>query len=128
VERFSEQTGVKVDLRLEEPSRKLPPEIEISAYRIVQEALTNIARHAGIGRAQVHIWEAHGMLKISIEDSGVGFDADATAKSVTSSGLMGMQERAKLVGGVINIESQLSQGTRIHAELPVQSITTEFTA
>ena len=72
-ERFTDQTGVQVEFKHEGIEGRFPPEVETTAYRIVQEALTNIARHAGVGTATVRVWSAAESLGLQIEDRGRGF-------------------------------------------------------
>ena len=97
---------------------RFAPEIEITAYRVIQEALTNVARHAGVDRAQVTVW-ATTVLIAQVMDEGKGFDPDTVMAQGRSSGLSGMRERALSVGGQLVIESSPGGGTYITAELPL---------
>ncbi len=119
-ERFTAQTQVRVDFRQAGIERRFPPEIETAAFRVVQEALTNVARHAGVKEAQVQVWACRERLGIAVEDRGRGFDAEA-ALSGPSSGLGGMRERVRLLGGMLAIESTPGSGTRLIAELPLET-------
>src|SRR5262249_24394587 len=97
--------------------RRFPPEVETAAYRIVQEALTNVARHAGVGACSVRLWLAdQGVLHVQVEDRGTGFDP-ASARGA-STGLWGMEERGSRLGGAVRVESAPGAGTRVEAELP----------
>lgn len=116
-ERFAKQTGVLVDFKHEGIDRRLGPEIETTAYRIVQEALTNVARHAGVSAAAVRVWATADTLYVRVEDLGCGFDLDATLAARRTGGLIGMQERVALVGGRLTIHSQPGAGTQLMAEL-----------
>jgi signal transduction histidine kinase len=98
---------------------RFAPEVETAAYRIVQEALTNAARHAGVPRVAVRVWTDAGKLNLQIQDQGAGFDPEAVLRSPQSSGLIGMRERVRLLGGSMAIESNPGAGTAITAELPV---------
>ena len=118
--RYTSQTRVQVvfkhvglDSRI-----RFAPEIEITAYRVIQEALTNVARHAGVDRAQVTVW-ATTVLIAQVMDVGKGFDPDTVMAQGRSSGLSGMRERALSVGGQLVIESSPGGGTYITAELPL---------
>ncbi len=91
------------------------------AFRIVQEALTNVARHARVSEASVRLETRPDRLELRIEDRGLGFEVGA-ARPGASGGLAGMQERARLLGGRVRIESAPGQGTRIVAELPILSV------
>jgi PAS domain S-box-containing protein len=116
VERYRSQTGVRVDLRHVGVERRFPPGVEIAAYRVVQEALTNIARHAEAGEASVQLLAGDGVLTVVVRDQGSGFDLNATP---SDGGVGGMRERVTLLGGSFEIESAVGKGTVVHAELPV---------
>lgn len=119
IERYTAQTGIQVSFshsRLR--SRRFAPEIETAAFRIVQEGLTNIARHAKVNKARVRIWTDVDILGLSIEDHGVGFDAQAVLSSGTTVGLIGICERASCLGGRAMIESTPGAGTLLTVELP----------
>jgi len=117
-ERFTQQSGIRVDFRHEGLAERQPVEVETAAFRIVQEALTNVARHSGAAQASVAVTAEAGRLQACIEDRGQGFDV-AEALSKRSSGLWSMRERATLLGGRVVIESSSSRGTRLTAEFPV---------
>lgn len=99
---------------------RFPPEVETSAYRVVQEGLTNFARHAGVTDATVRLWADEETLGVQVEDAGHGFAVDPTLAARQASGLSGMRERVKLAGGELVIESAPGLGTRITAEFPVK--------
>ncbi len=119
-ERYTDQTGVLVKFQHERLDRRLPPEVETSAYRIVQEALTNVARYSGVSAATVRVWATAKMLGIQIEDRGRGFDPEVALARPGSSGLAGMQERVRLLDGRLTIESKPGAGTQLTAELPLR--------
>ena len=117
VRQYSSQTGVHVDFRhngLE--ARRFATELETAAFRIVQEALTNIARHSGADEAMVRIWADQHTLSVRVEDRGRGFDTNSTLGTDPSTGLAGMRERALLLGGTFVIESHPGNGTHLTAE------------
>ena len=116
--RYTATTNVQVDFKHFGLEREMEPEIKTTLYRVVQEALTNVARHAGVDRATVNIWADKGRLCLRIEDKGRGFDPTSLSSS-NSSGVSGMQERLSLVGGTLNIESAPEKGTCIIAEIPL---------
>jgi len=118
IERFSRQTGIQVRFDHRGISQRFPSTIETAAYRIVQEGLTNVARHAHAQDASVRVWAEKSRLGIQIEDKGRGFDVPATLSAHASSGLSGMKEEAELLGGQLTIESAPEAGTLITAELP----------
>ena len=116
IERYQNRTGIHIDLRHEGVDRRFPPAVEIAAYRIVQEALTNIARHAGVGEVTVQLLATDGTLVASVRDRGRGFHL---GNGTDSSGLSGMRERVRLVGGTLSIDTAPGEGTVVMAELPV---------
>jgi PAS domain S-box-containing protein len=118
-EHYTQQTGVRVRFEHSSASRRFAPEVETTAYRIIQAGLTNVARHAGVREVNVRVWSEGDRLSVQIEDAGAGFDVDAALARGLARGLSGMQERAALVGGQLVIESAPGSGTQITAELPV---------
>jgi len=118
VDRFESQTGIYVNFKSFKFEGRFPPEVETAAYRIIQEALTNAARHAQVKEVFVGLVIQDETLWIEILDQGVGFDPSTGINNLTS-GLSGMWERASLVGGYIVIESFINQGTQIVAALPL---------
>jgi len=117
-DRFSRQTNITVDFDQIGLEQRLSPDVETAAYRIVQEALTNVARYANVSTVAVQASAADHRLSLVIADQGKGFDAEAELSSGTTSGLSGMRERAALLGGHLRIESHPGSGTRVQAEFP----------
>lgn len=114
--RYTTQTGIEVLFRNDGLEDRPRPEVETAAYRIVQEALTNVARHAGGRQATVSCLVTEDFLEIEIADEGRGFVVDGV-DGTQSSGLAGMEERARSTGGDLRLLSQPGQGTRVVAEL-----------
>jgi signal transduction histidine kinase len=106
-----------VRLRHQGIERRFAPAVEITAFRVIQEALTNIARHAEAHTATIHLLADEGVLTVAIRDDGVGF---IPAEIVVASGLDGLRERVALLGGSVVIESEPGTGTSITCELPLQ--------
>jgi len=120
LERFQAQTQVRVTFRHRGiKGRRFAPEVETAAYRIAQEALTNVARHAHVSEVTVRVWAHPGMLGVQIEDQGVGFNPETVLATSVTSGLAGMHERAILLGGHLTVESRPGAGSRLTAELPI---------
>ncbi len=118
--RFTNQTNIQVNFRqMGLEGSRFPLEIETALYRIIQEALTNVARHAKVGDVTVRLWYDGGIVGAQIEDGGVGFTAQAAVATGKTNGLDGMRERAILLGGHFIVESEPGTGTRLTAELPV---------
>jgi PAS domain S-box-containing protein len=118
-ERYRVQTGIDVQFRHTGLEQRFAPDIEITVYRMVQEALTNVARHAEAASVEVRLWANHEMLGVQIEDHGKGFEPEAALASYTSSGLSGMRERTSLLGGDLLIESAPGQGSCLSVEFPL---------
>jgi signal transduction histidine kinase len=118
LDRFASQTGIHVNFNGPNSSERFPAEIETTAYRIIQEALTNVARHSRGNEAFVGLAVIDNALWIEILDKGKGFDVSSVLNKPTS-GLSGMSERAELAGGYLTINSYINQGTQIVAALPL---------
>jgi signal transduction histidine kinase len=116
---FQRQTGITVTLDVSLPPSRLPGELETAVFRVVQEALTNVARHAGTTAANVTLTHGGNQLIVEITDRGRGFDVDAVQARRDSLGLTGLCERVILAGGRPEIFSRVGQGTRIHATFPL---------
>jgi signal transduction histidine kinase len=118
IERYRAQTGITVDFRHSGIEERLPAAVETAIYRFVQEALTNIARHAGTKEATLQLLE-DAQVSILVEDQGRGFDVEQALADHSSTGLSAMRERMELLGGHFTIESQPGLGTRVMAEVPL---------
>jgi PAS domain S-box-containing protein len=119
--RYGEETGVRVDFQHKGAVGRFPPETETVAFRLVQEALTNVARHARVSETSVRLETRADLLELRVEDRGLGFEVERTSPGA-SGGLAGMQERARLLGGRVRIESAPGRGTRVVAELPSRPV------
>lgn len=119
IDRYSAQTAVEVDFKYAGLEQRFLPAVETAAYRIVQEALTNVARHARVNRAKVRLWTDGKALHLKVEDSGVGLGSEVLTSS-TCSGLAGMRERVHLLRGEIHIRSTPLQGCCVQASLPYE--------
>jgi signal transduction histidine kinase len=117
--RYSKQTGIQVQFKHTPLPERLPPRLETAIFRIVQEALTNAARHARVKELSVRLWANAGQAGLQVRDAGAGFDGAAALKRGTSSGLSGMKERAELLGGEFILESAPGEGTCLTVELPL---------
>ncbi len=118
-ERYTSQTSVQVAFaHAGLDGGRMSPVVETAAFRIVQEALTNVARHAKVAQVNVRVWRDAGALSVQVADGGPGFDVAAALAAGRSTGLSGMRERAAALGGAMEIESSAS-GTRLTAELPL---------
>jgi len=117
---FSERQKVEIDFQSRDLPAALPTELSLSLFRVLQEALRNAMKHSGVKRFEVRLWGSTGEIHLTVSDLGVGFDSGAAMKS-TGLGLTSMQERLRLVGGDLSINSQPKRGTTIHARVPFTS-------
>ncbi|MFI0355766.1 sensor histidine kinase [Actinomadura sp. 9N407] len=108
--------GLPATVTVSGTSRELPPEVDRAAYRIVQEALTNVSRHAGGAAAVVRIDYADGTLAVQVDDDG---EADPDAPPIPGTGLLGMRERVAVLGGRLRAEPRPEGGFTVRAELPL---------
>jgi signal transduction histidine kinase len=121
-ERYTNQTGIRVLFsQVGLDGRRFGPHVETAAFRVVQEALTNTARHSKVKKASVFLEAEESSLRLQVQDSGGGFDVEAALASGKSSGLRGMFERVRLLGGQMRVNSDPGAGTFLTAELPLKS-------
>ena len=116
---WSDHTGIPAEIRVAggEETRRLPPEAETAFYRVAQEALNNILKHAHATRVDVILEQRADDVMLVIEDDGIGFDPAEANLAPQGLGLTGMRERAALVGATLEIESTPGQGTAIFLKL-----------
>jgi PAS domain S-box-containing protein len=119
--RYTAQTSVHVILKHKRLEGRFAPEVETAAYRIVQEALTNVARHAKVQKVKVQLHASEKKLTLRIQDNGVGFEPGAALAAMSSYGLVNMRERAISIGGQLIVDSAPGHGTCLTAELPLPS-------
>jgi signal transduction histidine kinase len=119
---FSKRTGIKAELRQQGMQERLRPEAEVCVYRIVQEALTNVARHSGARSVTVTLQRTPLLLELIVEDDGRGLDTTAVRTAAAGGlGLIGMRERAQALGGTFALKSRRDEGTSIVVQIPVAS-------
>lgn len=118
-ERFSERARISIILQGEESISRLPPAVEMALFRIFQEALTNVAKHARASQVNVTLKEVNRMVQLTISDDGVGFDStDRRLKEKPGWGLITIGERAKALGGYLCVESVPGKGTQVIVKVP----------
>ena len=115
-------TGLEVDLSLADDARDLPPGVELAAYRIVQEALTNARKHARASRASVSLDVDGGALRVVVTDNGVGSLSNNGEQRSGGHGLIGMRERVAVYGGSLEVGPVSSWGFRVAATLPFDEV------
>jgi PAS domain S-box-containing protein len=117
-DRFFSQTGVTVNVRGEEDAAQdLPAHVQNALFRITQEALNNIAKHAQANEASVSLFADGRAVRLAVSDNGVGFEREELGRGRSSWGLLTMRERAESVGARFAIESQCGEGTRVVVEV-----------
>jgi signal transduction histidine kinase len=124
IEDWSARTGIRADFHCRESShRRLPPHLETTFYRVVQESLTNVAKHAQAQNVNVLLNVAAAEAALIVEDNGCGLDAQFVFESAARAnrlGLFGMRERVTLSGGTLHIESAPGKGTAIYVRVPLK--------
>jgi PAS domain S-box-containing protein len=125
VDRYTKRTGLEVDMVIELPdeNERFYRELETACFRIAQEALTNIVRHAQASHVLLQLTKDENVLLLSVRDNGVGFDVKSLRKRAPRAatlGLISMQERAHAAGGTIEIDSVISKGTEVRFRLNLE--------
>jgi signal transduction histidine kinase len=116
-EQVAQRSGFAIELRGAEPRPRLPPATEIALFRVAQEALTNIVKHAQASRVTISLHADPGLVTLTVADDGAGFDGQAPAMA-GGMGMASMRERAEAVGARPRIESTPGRGTRVIVEVP----------
>jgi signal transduction histidine kinase len=110
--------GLHVDLRLD-GERRVPAEVEEALFRVAQEALNNVVKHARTDRAEVCLAWQDQAVTLTVEDRGAGFDPARAGPDASHLGLTGMRERVAALGGTLDVRSEPGAGTRIHVHVPL---------
>ena len=115
-----QQEGVTTTIESDRPAVRLAPHLEVALFRIAQEAINNIAKHADAKQATIRLFFSDAAVRIVVADDGRGFDVDrALASTGSSVGLLGLQERARLLNGRVDIRSESGKGTQLTLEVPI---------
>jgi PAS domain S-box-containing protein len=123
VSEFSQTSGIHCRLKAPPTRLGLDDERATAAFRVIQESLTNVARHAQASRVDILLEQSRRHIRVEVRDNGKGFDQQRTRKG--SLGLIGMRERGHMLGGAVIIDSTLGQGTRVQIHIPLQADTEE---
>jgi len=115
-----ERAGLQIEIIGGDLLGRMPQQVETLMYRVVQEALTNVSRHAKADTVTVRVWIENGALKCSISDDGVGFDSKSeNLRQAQGIGLLGMKERVAALGGTFFVDSEVGKGTVLISEIPL---------
>ena len=123
MKRQAETSGIQVSVRADPIERRLDPVIETECFRVTQEAVNNVVKHAKAHSVTVDLHRRNGHLDLRIRDDGVGFDVHAVREQAIhgrSLGLLNMEERAALAGGGLEYKSKPGEGTEVHAWFPIK--------
>ena len=121
VEQFGERTGIDCELIMNREEFNLDDRLATCIFRIIQETLTNVARHAGADRVEVSLVEENGEIELEVSDNGRGFHESPKKGSY---GLLGMKERVKMLGGEVAVSSSPGRGTSVRVRLPIEAAMT----
>jgi signal transduction histidine kinase len=120
-----DEAGVQVKFDSLDETMRLPPQVETTLFRIAQEAISNIVRHAHAKSASIALWQEDGAACLWVEDDGCGFDfthISTQALPLQHLGLLGIRERAELVGGEVTVDSVPGHGTRLEVRIPLNGL------
>jgi two-component system sensor histidine kinase UhpB len=120
VDEFNKSPDVHAAIEVRGLEQRLPRNVELVLYRVGQESLSNVTRHANASEVQVALWREEDWVTIEISDNGRGFDRDQVCEGPRGLGLVGMRERLAMIGGELIVDSTPGEGTRIIARAPVQ--------
>ncbi|HBQ97308.1 MAG TPA: two-component sensor histidine kinase, partial [Cyanobacteria bacterium UBA11691] len=115
LQEVKQTTGIRIECKFKVRSA-LSKKCSTALYRVVQEALTNVARHSEATRVQVYLMEASGMVCLRLQDNGQGFERNLNS---TGFGLRGMQDRIQAIGGRFEIKSASGKGCQVEADIPI---------
>jgi signal transduction histidine kinase len=121
IERFEAEEKLRIHFRHDGLAVRFAPAVETVAYRLVEEALTNVVRHAKVNEVALRIWVQDGVLNVQVEDEGIGFEQEAAAALTRHAGLSSIREQVDVLGGTLNIGAGPGEGVSLLAQLPAQS-------
>lgn len=122
LERYETRTGLQVTMDVRTITERLPATVEVAIFRIIQEALENVRRHAQASRVEVGIYEEGGLLVFSITDDGTGLQPERIGSRGRSLGLVSMHDRAELLQGELRIRSDVENGTQVILSIPYPAL------
>jgi signal transduction histidine kinase len=127
-DQHQQRIGIEVRVVGHLTGAPLPPDLSIACFRVVQEALTNVVRHASARHVWIELSQSDRLLELVVRDDGVGFDVAPTQEQAARRGrlgLLGMSERVHLLGGILEVASEPGRGTRIRAAFPLSDASEE---
>jgi signal transduction histidine kinase len=122
IDRQAQRAGFDAKFLTNLPEKRLPPDLETTCFRVVQEALTNILRHAQASQVWIELQQVENELQLTIRDNGIGFEVASVMQNPSGElglGILGMQERVQLIGGEISIQSAPNLGTEVMVKFPI---------
>jgi signal transduction histidine kinase len=122
---YRRRTGKAATVSTNDLPAQAPLPTKIALYRIIQEAMTNVSRHAAGAEVKIHVTGSEGWLRVEVADNGPGFELDPSRNSGNQLGLEGMRERTESLGGDLIVDSAPGRGTRITAALPLWEVDDE---
>ena len=117
---FAQLNGIRVDFTSTMVSKSVPANIALCLYRVAQESLHNVLKHSKARKVRVALVSRKGAIALTIEDFGDGFDVLAQKQKKSGVGLISMEERARLAGGILIVDSKPGRGTKIQAQVPLK--------
>ena len=115
---FGARTGIDVRIEVNAEGAAIPDDLGSSAFRILQESLTNVARHSGATRVEIRLGQENGLLRLEVIDNGVGIRPEQM-EGTASLGLIGMRERALACGGELRVTGRSGRGTTVSLKVPL---------
>jgi len=125
IENYSRRSNIQVSLKTKDQRYRFPPDIEVTLYRIIQEALTNVAKHAHATQASILVSPKNSTAFLSVRDNGVGFDVRKALSHPMGMGLLNIKERVNLLGGSLEIITRPRKGTRLNINIPFKEVKRE---
>ena len=125
LEEFKDRYNIDFELEIDNFNVELNAQQSLTFYRILQEALSNVAKHSMAKQLVFSIYNDNDSVYMDIVDNGVGFDMESNTMRQDSYGMLGMQERVVLLGGELNVNSELGKGTKVSVSIPINNIKVE---
>ena len=125
IDNYTKRSNINVSLKTKDKSYRFPQEVELTLYRIVQEALTNVAKHSRASEVIIHLSKKDSTAILSVRDNGIGFDAEKALSVPKGVGLFNIKERVNLLGGRFDVISRAKKGTTLTINIPFSEVNNE---